>query len=276
MVLRNVPSRAVSICFISSISQIIITKMIIRIHPLLRFFALVFLLPMVIFSSGCINAVPAMLGWSDTEGVPPYEDEYVPFMDAAPLNYELGGETGYPPIPEPSPIATLAVEEVSAIPYVTQDPYRLPYRDHGNRSTVDAVRIKKIPQYSKSFVLRSNATAVKVQVPRAPLVIDLTFSPRWDSPDQTTGASGSFVYSKALVTVHRENSSAILEQEGYGSEYSTGKEKRITLYREGTFIITLSGDFMDVKMEVTSGEGAPVPPASAIPVSPVPEEDEYW
>jgi hypothetical protein len=197
-------------------------------------------------------------------------------MDAAPRDYENGGESGYLPTSEPSPTVTFVVEEVSAIPYVTQNPYLLPYRDHGNWSTVEALRIEKIPQYSKSFVLRSNVTAVRVLVPQAPLVIDLTFNPCWSNPDQTTGASGSFVHSKALVTVHKENSSAILEQEGYGSEYSTDKEKRITLYREGTFIITLSGDFMDVKMEVTSGAGADKPLVTVPVTNPFDGEDEYW
>jgi len=247
----------------------------IRINTVAKCLGIVILLAMVVLSSGCINSVQAMVSGSETDGGLPYEDEYPSGMSLVPGPDAPAGVAAVM-TPAPSPAQTLAVDVVSPDPYVTTDPYRLPYRDHGNWSTVDAVRIKKIPQYSKSFVLRSNATAVRVNAPKAPLVIDLTFSPQWDNPDQTSGASGSFVYSKALVTVHMENSTAIVEQEGYGSGYSTDKEKKITLYREGIFVITLSGDFIDVKMEITTGDGATKP--LAIPASLTPDiyEEEYW
>lgn len=215
---------------------------------------MILVLLMVVLSSGCINSVQAMLGGSGTNGKLLDEDEYPPGMSLVPGPDSSAGAAAVL-TPAPSPAQTLAVEVVSPDPYVTTDPYRLPYRDHGNWSTVDAVRVEKIPQYSKSFVLRSNATAVRVNAPEAPVVIDLTFNPKWDNPDQTKETSGSFVHSKALVTVHPDNSSAVLEQDGYGCGYSTETKKKITLYREGTVVITLSGDFIDVTMKVTSGGG---------------------
>jgi len=236
---------------------------------------MVLVLLMVVLSSGCINSVQAMLSGSGTNGGLPYEDDY---PSGIPLVPGPDGPAGAAAAltPAPSPAATLVVEEVSPDPYVTTDPYRFPYRDHGNWSTVEALRIEKIPQYSKSFVLRSNSTAVRVDAPEAPVVIDLVFSPLYDNPDQTTGASGSYIHSKALVTVHQENSSAIVEQDGFGCGYSTAKEKKITLYREGTFVIALSGDFMDVKMEVTSGAGADKPPVTVPDTIPSDGVDEYW
>ncbi len=247
----------------------------IRINTRAKYLGICILLVMVVLSSGCINSVQAMLSGSGTDGGLPYEDEYPSGLSLVPGPDAPAGAAAVL-TPAPSPAQTLAVDVVSPDPYVTKDPYRLPYRDHGNWSTVDAVRVEKIPQYSKSFILRSNATAVRMNAPEAPVVIDLTFSPKWDNPDQTKQASGSFVHSKALVTVHPDNSSAVLEQDGYGCGYSTETKKKITLYREGIFIITLSGDFIDVKMDVTSGEGATKP--LTIPASLTPDiyEEEYW
>lgn len=183
------------------------------------------------------------------------------------------------------------VDEVSPHPYVTPDPYRLPYRDHGNWTTGEPVRVLKNPEFSKKYVLRSNSTAVRVNVSQAPLVIDLTFNPQWTSPDHTgigggvaedgsvsTGTSvNSFVYSKAVVTVHHEGSSAVVEQDGFGDGFSTALEKKITIYREGTYVILLTGDFMDISMAITTGAGAEKPLASPVSAGSIPDpEEEGW
>ncbi len=189
----------------------------------------------------------------------------------------------------PPPAPTLSVHEVSPDPYVTQDPYRLPYRDHGNWSTGEPVRAKKYPRFTKSYVLRSNSTAVRVNVTEAPLVIDLTFSPQFTNPDHTGIGGGtnedgsvrsgtstnSFVYSTAVVTVHNEGSRSIVEQGGFGQGFNMDLEQKITIYREGKYVVTLTGNLIDVKMAITTGAGADKPPVSQAANS-GPSQEEAW
>jgi len=172
-----------------------------------------------------------------------------------------------PPVVVTTPPGYIEVDEVDPEPYVTPDPYKLPYRDHGNWTTGEPDRIPRIPQFTKSYFLRSNSTAVRVNVTKGPLVIDLTFRPQWTDPDHTgigstvdeegnvtPGTSvNSFVYSTAVVTVYSEGSRAIVEQDGYGKEFSVDTEKKITLYHEGSYVITLTGNFIDVNMAIITG-----------------------
>ena len=72
----------------------------------------------------------------------------------------------------------------------------------------------------------------------------------------------SFVYSNGLIEVHPAGSHAVIEREGYGKEFSNDEKKRITLYREGSFVIVLSGDFIDIDMTVSTGEAAEKPVVS--------------
>ncbi|MDP3564310.1 MAG: hypothetical protein Q8R70_07440 [Methanoregula sp.] len=237
----------------------------------------IFLLVILLISTaGCVNKILPKEG-----GVQEMSGALIglnPLNTSAPsLNPSSHGSLPVAtPVGVPAPILTVSVNEVSPEPYITTDPYRLPYRDHGNWSTGEPIRVPKIPQFTKSYVLRSNSTAVRVNVTQAPLVIDLTFNPQWENPDHSRiSGSSSFVYSTALVTVHPEGSQAIVEQNGYGKEYSTDKEKKITLYRVGTYIITLSGDFINVNLAITTGSAEEKRSVSHSGSATLPPEEEW-
>jgi len=163
------------------------------------------------------------------------------------------------------PVVTqnFSVKEVNPEPYVTQNPYPLQYRTHLNTSTDNFNRNVRIPQFTKSYVLRYNSTAVRVNVPKGPMIIDLTFNPQWKTPDQTSSEGpSSFVYSTAVVTVYSEDAGEIVGKDGYGGEFSSDLEKQIVIYGNGIFIVTLEGNTIDIKMAITTGEGLVVTPTA--------------
>jgi len=269
-------------------------------------FGIILLLVLFVFSTGCINSVQTVLSEKEADAGmgSPSGYENFPGMDLPADPSGSGALDRVPVTATPSPARTLVVKEVSPDPYVTSDPYRLPYRDHGTWSTVDIARIPRIPEYSKEFILRSNTTAIRVDVAEGPLVLDLTFSPLFDKPDQTAdtgssypsedaddeeeedsgGASGggtglrtgpaSFVYPYGEVTVIDIVTNATVAKEGYGCTYSSDKGKTMKVYKDGSFIVTLSGQFIDIKIKITTGS-APVV-TTRVPVTYYVPVEEEW
>jgi hypothetical protein len=197
-----------------------------------------------------------------------------------------------------TPPEYIEVADVDPNLYVTPDPYRLPYRDHGNWTAIDSSRVPKIPQFTKSFTLRSNSSAIRVNVTQGPLIIDLTFSPFFENPDQTGDTSKSypsddeeesddesdegpsrvlsgtfaFVYPYAEISVIDAITNETVAKEGYGGIYSSGTKNSITIYREGSFIVTLTGDFVKTDMKITTGSAAI---KTTVP-TPTPIIEEEW
>ncbi|NMB78858.1 MAG: hypothetical protein GYA23_07155 [Methanomicrobiales archaeon] len=232
------------------------------------------LLLLSLASAGCVRSAQKMLDGDEPAAI---------YSSTGDLSDPKTSFAGAPVSPSQlSPAGTnphtadsgLAAEVVSAYPYVTPDPYRLPYRDHGNWSTTEPVRVPKTPQFTRSFKLRSNSTAVKINVTQAPLIIGLAFTPQWTDPDHTaTDGVNSFVYSKAVVSVYHDGSGAAIARDGFGNGYSSDLEKTIRIYREGTYVITLTGDFIDVTMSVTTGTAASPSGASSGEAPGNPDDD---
>lgn len=252
----------------------------IRVNIVLPVFFLLILFLAIIVSAGCITK---MLPKSESS-LSPLEsgDNGIPAGSPAPAAVvpEMTGS----PAPAPAVISV-----INPAPYITPDPYRLPYRDHGNYSAIERVRVPKVPEFSGKYSLRSNTTAISVNVSQAPFIINLTFSPLWDSPDHTSsapskngdgsvsgsGGINSFVFSRAVVAVYPEGSLVPVEREGYGNGYSVDTAKKITIYREGHYVITLTGDFMDVTVDVITGAAAEKHTQS-IPEPTTVMEEEGW
>lgn len=230
-----------------------------------------FLLLLVILSAGCIRHLPiGNAGANETQ-----QDSLNSAAITAttlPGNVSSGNSTAFPSAVT-TPPETLEVAEVNPLPYITPDPYRLPYRDHGNWTTVDDNRVPRIPEYTKHIILRSNSTAFSVNVTKGPLVVDLTFSPQFSDPDQTKqGGDGSddsengvstnsFIFSNAEVTVVDSLANVTVEKEGYNGVYSIENHKKITVYNNGSYVIALTGNFIDVNMAIITGSAREITPA---------------
>jgi hypothetical protein len=265
------------------------------------------ILLILLASAGCINKIfPKETATEQNEEREALSSS--PYPPYAPVTGDAL-TAGDPVVNGTPPPEKLEVEDASPFPYITPDPYRLPYRDHGNWTAIDLNRVPRIPQFTRSYVLRTNSTAVRVNVTQAPLIIDLMFSPVFTSPDQTgdtgksypsgddndeesdddSGSGGSggssralsgsygFVYPGAEISVIDVLTNETVAKEGYGRIYSTDDNKRITLYRGGLYLITLEGDFMNVNMAITTGNAAVKPVAtsqSAVPSAW--EREERW
>jgi hypothetical protein len=268
---------------------------------------IIFLILIFVSSAGCIRHLPiGNTGDTEAQAVPSVLPTTIATSPPGPGSSNQSPGVS-PPVVVTTPPYYLNVETVDPGPYVTPDPYRIPYRDHGNWTTGEPDRVPRIPQFTKKVSLRSNSTAFQVNVTKGPLVIDLTYQPEFSNPDNTnlgstdkglpsscnfedggsdcsdnSGTSGgdsvsvnseentvamnSFVFSKAEVRVFDKNAGgAPIATEGYGGVYSSDLHKQITIYREGSYIITISGNFIDVNMAIITGSAQV--PATPAPVS---------
>ncbi|MDO9036136.1 MAG: hypothetical protein Q7U51_13175 [Methanoregula sp.] len=233
---------------------------------------LLILLAAMTFSSGCIKYLPTSNA-GDTV-VPPRSQESALTNTSSPMAKvpHMVSPVVSSPVKVTTPADYFRVNEIDPKPYITPDPYALPYRDHGNWTIGEQNRVQKVPQFTKKVVLRSNSTAFLINVTKGPLVVDLTYSPRFPNPDKTsTKGTNSFVFSNAEVIVFDEISNATVAKEGYGGIYSTDLHKKITVYREGPYVIAIRGNFIDVTMVIITGSAQK--PVTTVPTS-ASENDE--
>ena len=265
---------------------------------------IILLLLVLVSSAGCIKQFQNYTG-----AINGTSSESSEFTVIDPISSQVGNPPGNskgssPSVAVTTPPGYIEVDEINPDPYVTFDPYRLPYRDLRNRSSDEPLRVVRIPQFMKKIVLRSNSTAFSVTVPQAPLVIDLTFSPLFESPDLTgpgltvdtsrkypphkgEGGSGeddedeehrvlsgafAFVYPQAEISIIDAITNETVAREGYGGIYSSDKNKKITLYHDGSFIVTLKGDFIDTTMVITTGSAA----VKTTAPTPTPVSEDEW
>ena len=246
---------------------------------IIKSLGIVFFVVLFMGSAGCVKQVQtAISGDSIPEAASPVS---VPSETIAPPG-GISENTMPAPAPvtvTPTPLPRFRVDDVDPYPYITPDPYRLPYRDFSNLTGNVSENKGRTPQFSRTVVLRSNATAFQVNVTRGPFVIDLTFKPLFEIPDQTGdtgssypskdkedseetsdsgGSSGglsgskSFVYSNAEVLFINTHTNETVAAEGYGGIYSSGTEKTVRIYKEGPYIIVLTGNFIDVNIAITT------------------------
>jgi hypothetical protein len=246
---------------------------------------IILLLLVLVCSAGCIKQIQNYTG-----GINGTQSESSEFTVIDPVSSQAGDPPGNSmggssSVAVTTPPGYIEVNEINPEPYVTSDPYKLPYRDLRNLSSGEPQRVVRIPQFMKKIVLRSNSTAFSVTVPQAPLIIDLTFSPLFESPDLTgpdltvdtsrkypphKGEGGSedededeehrelsgayaFVYPQAEISIIDATTNETVAREGYGGIYSSDKKKKIMLYHAGSYIVTLKGDFIDSDLKITTG-----------------------
>ena len=239
-----------------------------RTRPEVLFLVLIFIL-----SAGCIKYLPHNSSGDTTLQTLP-GDTPVPTPEPTVINTPLPSDS----LPSQQPPAnvtslvpattleTISVKEVNPDPYITPDPYRLAYRNLSNRYTdsnlVPNDLAPRIPQFTRNIVLRSNSTAFQVNVTKGPLIIDMKYSPLFANPDKTSlEGTNSFVYSNAEVTVF--SNGLPVARDGYNGVYSIETEKKITIYSTGSYVITITGNFIDVTMAIITGS-APEP-ATPVP-----------
>jgi hypothetical protein len=257
-------------------------------------------------SGGCVNKI--LKTDPDTEP---------PAVSDTPDPTQMTGSSGDAPVPpgianqEPvaqmTPVKSDIVTEVA--PIVTPDPYPIL---HGTRINATPFYrfIDRQPEFEKTYILRGNATGLLVNVVEGPLYIVYTVKPQNDcllNPDSCRGDMEKPVQRPYLTITVRDNETHdIIAEDGYGREYSsdigtysisitttssedgetttTSSEpgpRRIVVYKEGVFHVTMEGNYLDVDLSIITGS-SPDPlevsseKQSGQSASPTPPPEEEW
>jgi hypothetical protein len=103
--------------------------------------------------------------------------------------------------------------------------------------------------YDQTYELRYNSVAFLVDVVKPPFVIAYTTTPTTLDPYYLNNPNYCFM----IITVRDPETMSVITEEGYGRNYSTDTDKVITLYRSGTFHVTIFGNMVQVKVKVEAG-----------------------
>jgi hypothetical protein len=103
--------------------------------------------------------------------------------------------------------------------------------------------------FEQTYVLRYNSVGFLVDVVKPPFVIAYTTTPTTSDPYYLNNPYYCFM----TITVRDPETMKIMTEEGYGRIYSTDTNKAITLYRSGTYHVTLYGNMVQVKIMVEAG-----------------------
>lgn len=208
-----------------------------------------------------------------------------------------------------TPVKSEAVIEVE--PILTPDPYPVM---HGTRinSTPTTDRFNRNVEFQKTYHLTGNAEGLLVNVPEGPLYIVYTVSPQNDcltgscKGDMTKPVQRPYM----TITVRDNETHEIVAQDGYAREFSsdTGKyewsftskstmdsllssasyadetitsspgPRYIPIYKEGTFHITIEGEYIDADLKILAGptlESIPESIPGATSPSEIPPEEMF-
>ena len=109
---------------------------------------------------------------------------------------------------------------------------------------------EKTKVFEEQYTLYHSARGLQVDVVDVPFIITFSATPRHPEPDAN---------SRLVVTVRDPETLRLIADEGYHGIYGSAREKSITLYRAGRYIVTLDGRFGDVTVtmgtEMMNGPG---------------------
>jgi len=207
------------------------------------------------------------------------------------------------PAAEMTPAKSAAVTEAS--PILTPDPYPIL---HGTRinstGLVNPIWCETCGyEFEKNYKLRGNATGLIVNVVEGPLYIIYTVTPQNDcleNPDSCRGDLKKSVNRPYLtITVRDNQTQEVVAEDGYGREYSsdTGKyefeitrydaegneitttttpgPRAIKIFREGTYHLTIQGNFIEVNVMIRTG-ASPTGVIAAGSTVPEQQQQDEW
>lgn len=230
-------------------------------------------------SAGCIKAAQNKLGGETTADTTNLQEQ---------ANVQAVPST---PTPVPVPVLTPAKSDIvtEVAPYVTPNPYVI---QHGARinSTPQYNFLYRQPEFTKTYTLSSsNPVGLLVNVAQGPLYIVYTVNPKNDClTDSCRGTINQTVNRPYMTITVRDNQTKdIVAEDGYAREFSsdTGRyeftvtetsasndgsdtsddssdtesytsapiPRYIPVYKEGQFLITIEGDYLDVTVSVITG-----------------------
>jgi len=154
------------------------------------------------------------------------------------------------PTPErtaPAPSSTGNLNTVVPVdPVPVQPGEYLPNPNTANVTSIPMTRLETTTPVAETtkvfedhYTLYHSARGLLVDVVDVPFIITFSATPKHPEPDAN---------SRLVVTVRDAETLRLIADEGYHGIYGSDREKSITLYRAGRYIVTLDGRFVDVKV----------------------------
>jgi hypothetical protein len=210
---------------------------------------LIFLILAFSLIPGCLS-VPGMhssnSGVIQTEVTPSMESQVTPI------------QTFYTPnIPSPTPTPTPNISNISDWnPYGVI--YPVPKQNLGDRETVQEIYNTNNREVLNvtgqgSADLKGYAIGKKLEIIKGPFSLTFSYHPHVNNP----------ILFWAKVTVW-DPWLHIIQEDGYNREYSSDGTKTMTIYRNGTYYLTMEGEYVSIDYTLRSGDPTPVP-------TPIPE-----
>ena len=171
-------------------------------------------------------------------------------------------------------------------PFTTPDPYPIMHATRINETRQYRLW-DRVPEFVNVYHLRGNATGLLINVVQGPLLIEYLVGPQNDclkSPDSCRGDMEKPVQRPYVTITVRDNTTQeIVAEDGYGREFSSDKgwyeftisgenmdgqassggeegtnvvypgPRKIMIYREGVYHVTLEGNYANVLLGVVTG-----------------------
>jgi hypothetical protein len=180
-----------------------------------------------------------------------------------------GTTTAARPVPTATPGSGLQV--YSAAPDVTPDLYPV---QHGTRINQTGLTSRYVtPSFTQTYSLGGAPVGLGVNVTKAPFLIYFTINPKYDCLNDPDSCRGTVLVTVnrpyCTITVTDNQTHRVVAQDGYAREFSSNKTDRsITIYGTGEYLITLTGNYLDITLSLASGD--PTPVATAAPAGQAP------
>jgi|GEM_PF-4862928 len=158
------------------------------------------------------------------------------------------------PVPETAGTSSFVSD---APPDIPEDPYPLLHAVRLN-STPEALREERIPEFTRTCPLAANATGLLVRVDRAHLILSWNVVPQNDCLANPASCRGSLAHpvQRPHFTISVRDAATTKElvlEDGYGRKYSSDTNRTMKIYREGSYHITLTGEFLEMKLGIATG-----------------------
>ncbi|WP_321504544.1 hypothetical protein [uncultured Methanoregula sp.] len=180
---------------------------------------------------------------------------------------------------QPQKTAIPPARVAEAPPILTSDPYPVPVYVPVNTTSSPP---PLVPEFTRKYTLRGNATGLVVNVTKGPLLISYDIRPQsdcLDKPESCRGTMGKPITRPYFtLTIRNPTTKEIIAVDGYAREYSSAKTNRtVKIFGEGQYHLTLTGNYLDVTLSVTTGDSpraivTPAPVEGSSPSKDIPPE----
>ncbi len=157
---------------------------------------------------------------------------------------------------QPQKTNALTERVAESPPILPADPYPVPVYVRASATPAPA---PLVPEFTRKYSLRGNATGLTVNVTKGPLLVSYDIKPLYDCLDKPESCRGSMAKSinrpYFILTVRNLTTQEIVAEDGYAREYSSEKTNRtVKIFGEGRYHLTLTGNYLDVTLSITTGD----------------------